>query len=157
LHHHKRKHGLSFKDRLIAHLPRYAPWAARAAWLANLRDTLPGAAGLSERWLGLSAQRSLPRWRTDTFLDSQRSRVDRGTRGSVVLFVDTFNNYFEPENARAAFNVLRAAGYQVEVARAANDDARPGRPLCCGRTYLAAGLVNEARHEARRVLAALGP
>jgi Fe-S oxidoreductase len=54
-------------------------------------------------------------------------------------------------------NVLRAAGYRVEIARPAPGDAEPARPLCCGRTYLATGLVDEARHEARRVLAALGP
>jgi FAD/FMN-containing dehydrogenase/Fe-S oxidoreductase len=154
---YRRKHGLSLKDRLIAHLPRYAPWAARMPWLANLRDTLPGAAALSERWLGLSAQRSLPRWRNDTFFNVYRPSHAAGGGTTVVLFVDTFNNYFEPENAGAAVSVLRAAGYQVEVARAARDDAQPDRALCCGRTYLAAGLVDAARHEARRVLAALAP
>ena len=74
-----------------------------------------------------------------------------------MLFVDTFTNYFEPENARAALAVLRAAGYRVHVARARADDAEPARPLCCGRTYLAAGLVDEAKREARRVVAALAP
>jgi Fe-S oxidoreductase len=53
--------------------------------------------------------------------------------------------------------VLRAAGYRVHVARATSDDAEPGRPLCCGRTYLAAGLVDEAKNEARRVVAAMAP
>jgi Fe-S oxidoreductase len=191
LHRYKRRHGLTLKDRLVAFLPRYAPWAARFPWLANLRDTVPGAAALSERWLGLSAQRTLPRWRRDTFLRSlppplagggggvSRSAsfappqpgapasapVDgRGggavgipTPNTVVLFADTFTNYFEPENAHAALDVLRAAGFDVHVARAAPDDREPGRPLCCGRTFLASGLVDEARHEARRVLAALAP
>ena len=53
--------------------------------------------------------------------------------------------------------MLRAAGYRVQVARADGADAEPRRPLCCGRTYLAAGLVDEAKHEARRVVAALAP
>ena len=53
--------------------------------------------------------------------------------------------------------MLRAAGYRVRVARADAADAEPERPLCCGRTYLAAGLVDEAKHEARRVVAALLP
>ena len=75
----------------------------------------------------------------------------------VVLFVDTFTQYFEPENAHAAMKVLNAAGYRVLVARADAGDAEPGRPLCCGRTFLSAGLVDEARHEARRVVAALMP
>jgi len=71
----------------------------------------------------------------------------------VVLLVDTFNRYFEPENARAALAVLEAAGYDVHLPRAADG----GRPLCCGRTFLAAGLVEEARREARRVVETLRP
>ena len=67
-YHWQKKHGLSLKDRIVAHLPRWAPWAARLPLLANLRDTLPGAARLSERLAGFSAQRTLPRWRSDTFL-----------------------------------------------------------------------------------------
>jgi Fe-S oxidoreductase len=74
-----------------------------------------------------------------------------------VLFADTFNNYFEPENAHAALHVLRAANYGVQIAHPAKNDPDPSRPLCCGRTYFASGLVDEARHEARRVLAALAP
>jgi Fe-S oxidoreductase len=53
--------------------------------------------------------------------------------------------------------LLRAAGYRVHVARAATGDAEPNRPLCCGRTYLASGLVDEARREAQRVLLSLRP
>ena len=71
----------------------------------------------------------------------------------VVLFIDTFNRYFEPENARAAVRVLQAAGYTVHLPRASVG----GRPLCCGRTFLASGLVDEARAEARRMIDALAP
>ena len=155
LYHYHVRHGLSLKDRLVAYLPRYAPWAARLPWLANLRDTLPGLAALSEALLGLSAKRALPKWRGDPFLSCASSSGNaRGAeRGEVVLLVDTFNNYFEPDNARAAQAVLEAAGYGVHIARAADG----GRPLCCGRTFLASGLVEEARAEARRTIAALEP
>lgn len=74
-----------------------------------------------------------------------------------MLLVDTFNNYFEPDNARAALAVLEAAGYRVHLARAADDEGENARPLCCGRTFLASGLVDEARAEARRTMAALRP
>jgi len=158
LHHRQRAHGLAVRDRLVAHLPHWAPWAARLPALCNLRNTLPGAAKLGEAWLGFSARRRLPAWRTDTFLRAARSRSeDTGGSADVVLFVDTFTNYFEPENAHAAVNVLRAAGSRVHVARAVAADAAPRRPLCCGRTFLAAGLVDEAKREARRVVAALLP
>jgi Fe-S oxidoreductase len=80
-------------------------------------------------------------------------RAERGFSGpEVVLLVDTFNRYFEPENARAAERVLRRSGYRV-----LNPDPARGRPLCCGRTFMAAGLVDEARTEARRMLEALAP
>ena len=139
-------------------MPQWAPWAARLHWLANLRDRLPGAAALGARWLGFAAERSLPRWRRDTFLQAHGDAAHaNATDVDVVLFVDTFTNYFEPENARAALGVLRAAGYRVHVARAALSDRQRSRPLCCGRTYLAAGMVDEAKREARRMLAALAP
>jgi len=155
LHHYHKRHGLSLKDRLIAYLPRYAPWAARLPWLANLRDAIPGLPALSETLLGLSAKRSLPKWRNDPFLSSTHAPAKRegDEQCEVVLLVDTFNNYLEPDNARAALAVLEAAGYRVHLARAANGE----RPLCCGRTFLASGLVDEARVEARRTLEALQP
>ncbi|HEX9905340.1 MAG TPA: FAD-linked oxidase C-terminal domain-containing protein [Propylenella sp.] len=144
--------GLSLRDRLVAYLPRYAPWAARAPWLMNLRDRVPGAAILSERVAGLAARRPLPRWRSDIFRPDGHSPFASGA-SEVVLFADTFNTYFEPENLRAATRVLTAAGYRVRAATPI--DGR--RPLCCGRTFLSAGLVDEARAEARRLTAALSP
>jgi Fe-S oxidoreductase len=62
LHHYRQRHGLSLRDRLIAYLPRYAPYAARLAPLLNLRNRLPALAALGERLLGLSARRQLPQW-----------------------------------------------------------------------------------------------
>ena len=158
LHQYHQRHGYSMKDRLIAWLPRYAPMASRLAPLFNLRDRVPGLAALSESLLGLSAKRSLPQWRRDTFFASvaasgRKDATPGDGSGEVVLFVDCFNNYHEPENARAALRVLEAAGYTVHIARA-NDGSRP---LCCGRTFLASGMVEEAKKEALRMLAAFKP
>jgi FAD/FMN-containing dehydrogenase/Fe-S oxidoreductase len=154
LYHYRKRHGMRLKDKLVANLPRYAPWAAKFAPLLNLRDRLPGAARLSEHWLGLSAKRSLPRWRGDTFMAGVGAPgAAPAGAAEVVLFADTFNNYFESENANAALRVLRAAGYHVHVARAQGES----RPLCCGRTYLAAGQVDQAKQEARRSIDALLP
>ncbi|MEM8689988.1 MAG: heterodisulfide reductase-related iron-sulfur binding cluster, partial [Pseudomonadota bacterium] len=75
------------------------------------------------------------------------------TPRSVVLLADTFNRYFEPENLEAAETVLTAGGYRVHTPGAADGN----RPLCCGRTLLAAGLVDEARAEAQRTVQALLP
>jgi FAD/FMN-containing dehydrogenase/Fe-S oxidoreductase len=151
LAHYRRRHALRLGERLIAYLPRYAPFARRLGPLLNLRDRVAGAAAVSERWLGLSARRRLPRWRRDPFV-ADRDAGGGGTAGEVVLFVDTFSRYFEPENARAAVQVLRAAGYQVHLPL-----LRGERPPCCGRTFLASGLVDEAKVEARRLLELLHP
>ena len=159
LGHYKKKHGLTLRDRLIAFLPRYAPLASRFSGVMNLRNVLPGMAALSEKFTGLSAKRSLPNWHGQPFRDAEVAANGKGAASAaaagreVVLLVDTFNRYFEPENARAAVAVLQAAGYTVHTAKAADGD----RPLCCGRTFLSAGLVDEAKAEARRSLDALKP
>ena len=70
----------------------------------------------------------------------------------MILWADTFNRNFEPENLHAAARVLAAAGYVVEIA-----EPESGRPLCCGRTYLAAGLVKEAAAEMARAATTLLP
>jgi Fe-S oxidoreductase len=143
--------GLSLHNWLVGYLPRYAPIASRIPGLLNLRDMLPGAAALSERIAAFSARRMLPRWRSDWFRDPQ---VAGEGRRDVILFADTFNRYFEPENLHAAVKVLGAGGYRVEVATPSGGSHRP---LCCGRTFLAVGRVDEARREAERTLAALAP
>ncbi len=156
-----RSHGIPLKDRLVARLPELARWGRRWPWLFNLRDRLPGAAALSERWLGLSAQRSLPRFRADDFqaaaptlgLSTSDAVLAAAADGrAVVLFVDTFNGAFETENASDAVRVLQAAGYAVHVATQAD-----GRPPCCGRTLLAAGLAAEARARALALVQTFQP
>ncbi len=143
------KRRVPLRTRLVAHLPRYAPWAAKLPKLFNLRDRVPGLARVSELALGLSAKRRLPAWRRDAFRDPSAN----GEPAPVVLFVDTFNRYYEPENVHAAIAVLRHLGHRIAVASPRSG----GRPLCCGRTYLNAGFIREARAEAKRVLSALEP
>jgi Fe-S oxidoreductase len=151
LHAWRTEHGLTLRDRLVAYLPRYAPFASRIAALMNVRNAVPAIAALMENITGFSRKRELPRWRSDTFLRS--APASRAGEREVVLWVDTFNNYFEPENAHAAHAVLTAAGYTVHVARPADG----GRPLCCGRTFLSTGLVEEAKHEMTRAVETLAP
>ncbi len=149
------REGVPLQQRLIAYLPRYAPSFSRVSWLANLRDRIPGAAHLSERLLGFSRKRSLPRWHASFLRDAKPAQpTATGLQREVLLFVDTFNNYFARENARAATRVLEAAGYTVHTNAVPTVGARP---LCCGRTFLTAGMVEHARGEARRTLDTLLP
>jgi FAD/FMN-containing dehydrogenase/Fe-S oxidoreductase len=168
LAHYKARHGHTLKDRLVAYLPDYAAQMSRFAGVMNLRDALPGAAWLSERLLGLSARRALPRWRRDTFwrragerdvaamLSSAEATIQAARAGAkaAVLFVDTFNGTFESENAVAAVRVLRASGYTLHALGRSGVD---GRHHCCGRTFLAGGFVAEAKAKAGALIDALFP
>jgi FAD/FMN-containing dehydrogenase/Fe-S oxidoreductase len=155
LHHYHKRHGLPLRERLIAYMPRYAPFAARLAPVVNLRDRIPFLAKLSEKWLGFSAKRTLPQWRkpwTQTGVPAAPHDL-KGDGRDIVLFGDTFNRYFERENLEAAERVLTAAGYRLHRVEVTGSS----RPMCCGRTYLASGQTDEARAELRRTLGALRP
>jgi Fe-S oxidoreductase len=147
LHHWNARHGVPRSERLTAYLPRYAAAASRLAPLLNLRNSVRALAVLGEKLTGLSSRRRLPAFRRDIYRPAKSSQAGRAGK-EVVLFVDCFSRYFEPENARAARAVLEAGGYAV-----VEDDASP--PLCCGRTFLSAGLVDQAREELSRLLQAL--
>ena len=141
------RYGLKWRETLIAELPRYAKFVSQIPMLANARDHLPPLRWLSEYFLGFSAGRRLPKWRRDKFRDQEAAaNAPASPRGEVYLFADTFNRYFEPENLRAALKVLAAAGYRARIPKV------EGRPLCCGRTWLAAGMVDRARAEAARTM-----
>ncbi len=147
------RQGLSLHDRLVGYLPRYAPFAARWPGLANLRNKQRLLRQWSEKYAGLSVQRDLPRWSANPWRETDRA-VGASDGASVAFFADTFNRYFEPENIEAALAVLTAAGNRVYLPKA---EGGTHRPLCCGRTFLAVGLIDEARREAERCIAALAP
>ena len=145
----RRRHG-AHEDRIPGALPQAPrPDAARA------RDRLPAALRAAGGRACAALRTSATRWCSSGFAGftdaTRRCRRGATTISStgawpksgereVVLLVDTFNRYFEPENARAAIRVLQAAGYRVHAAQ----PREGGRPLCCGRTFLSAGLVDEA-------------
>jgi Fe-S oxidoreductase len=145
---------LSLRDRLVAYLPRYARLARALAPLVNLRNRSAFLSRLGERVAGFAAARKLPTWQRRGF---DRSMVERhrgaGARGTVALLADTFNSNFEPENLEATVEVLERIGYRVAIIEAQGG----ARPVCCGRTFLSAGLVEEARAEARRLIDAVRP
>src|SRR5262249_36497954 len=96
---YRAKHGARLRDKAIAYLPHYA------RFLTFLPPRLRQGGGL----LGFSARRGLPAWSAQPY----RETAPKGDGRSVAFFADTFNRYFEPENAAAARKVLDAAGYHV--------------------------------------------
>jgi Fe-S oxidoreductase len=146
---HAKKYGLDINSKLIAYLPKYAAFASNFSKLFNLRDKIPGAAKISELLFGFTAQRPLPEWRNDFFRNSElpNSIEKINDQTPIILFVDTFNRYYEPENIRSAIKVLKSAGYFPFI-----PNSKDNKALCCGRTYLSNGLIENAKIEASKIL-----
>jgi FAD/FMN-containing dehydrogenase/Fe-S oxidoreductase len=151
-----KRSGFSRKDRLIAGLPALARRVAKmplAAGLLNLRNHSGMLRVLGEKWFGIAAERTLPKWRSDTFAKNLTGALQADlTDCDVVLWADTFNNAYEPEHLHAALAVMHQLGFRVAISGAASVT-----PLCCGRTHLSVGMIEEARGLAQQTLAALAP
>src|SRR5262245_12090294 len=152
------KFELSLHDKLVGFLPHYAPNASQWTQFFNMRDRSALLRKASQLVAGFSSSRSLPKWRKDTYRDRSDWRYTTHEENAqvreVVLFADTFNRYFERENLDAALSVLVAGGYRVYAPMPADPE---DRPLCCGRTFLAVGLIDEARREMERTMNVLAP
>jgi Fe-S oxidoreductase len=152
------KFELSLHEKLVGFLPHYAPFAVKWSRFFNLRDHSGILRKASQLIAGFSSSRSLPKWRKDTYRDRSDWRYttveQNAAAREVVLFADTFNRYFERENLDDALSVLVAGGYRVYAPLPPDPN---DRPLCCGRTFLAVGLIDEARREMQRTMDALAP
>lgn len=152
--------GIPLRNRLFAALPKLLVKFPMLGRLIRWRNRHRILAKCSDRLLGISADMKLPEPAGQPFnAASIRGKLKYDTdMPEVVLFVDTFNRHFNPTVAEAAVSVLAAAGYRVHLLD--DDEHHAGserRPLCCGRTYFANGMIVEARHEANRLLQALAP
>ena len=163
---YKKRVGHSLRDLAVAYLPKYAATISNIPLLPtllNLRNRIAPIAKLQEWFMGISAQRSLPIWKSQTFWKQKKAHsyqysptqlVSEDGKG-VVLLADTFNAYFEDENLQAAIKVLEAAGYRVHIPHKSQDKSANrnnastqnscSKEFCCGRTYLAAGMVEQAK------------
>ena len=156
----RRRHGLTARQKLIAFLPRYAPWASRLAPLLNLRDRDPGPGGADARsWLGTLGQAIAAAMAARYFLELLRAvaafraatPATRESRSEVVLLADTFNNYFEPENLRARMRSAGSGGLSRAHRRPRVTAA--GRCAAAGPSLGRAG--RRGAREARRLIEAL--
>ncbi len=125
-------------------------WARMASYaprLANLSTQLPVLRGIAKRIVGMPQQRSIPAFANGTFRSWFESRQPKNVHGEpVLLWPDTFNNYFHPETAKAAVNVLERGGFQVRL---------PKQILCCGRPLYDFGMLDRAKRLLLRILRVL--
>ncbi|WP_353202588.1 FAD-linked oxidase C-terminal domain-containing protein [Polynucleobacter sp.] len=172
---YKKRTGHSFRDLAVAYLPKYAPLISSIPFLPailNLRNHIKPIAKVQEWLMGISAQRSLPIWKGNTFWNDSKTitsyqftpeQLSSGSDKGVVLIADTFNAYFENENLTAALQVLKAAGYRVHIPQKNKSvNQKPAnnicsKEFCCGRTYLAAGMVDKAKETLGELVGHLAP
>ncbi|MBX5491923.1 MAG: FAD-binding oxidoreductase [Chloroflexi bacterium] len=127
----------------------WARLAGLAPWAANFATQTPLLRDLAKAIAGAAPARQLPPFARRSFQAWYRRRPPRnGDRPQVILWPDTFNNYFLPRTARAALEVLQAAGWQVVV---------PPQALCCGRPLYDYGMLDLAKRHLRQILAVLRP
>jgi FAD/FMN-containing dehydrogenase/Fe-S oxidoreductase len=130
-------------------IDKWARLASVAPGFANLFTQLPGLRDVAKMMAGVPRQRRIPAFAAQTFQAWFRGRKPRSRTGlKVLLWADTFNNYFMPETAQAAVEVLEHAGCEVEVL---------DQHLCCGRPLYDYGFLDMAKSYLRRNLAALAP
>jgi Fe-S oxidoreductase len=115
----------------------WARMASNTPRLLNLATQTPVVRALAKWAAGMPQERSIPAFATQTFRSwFRRRQAARHSGPPVLLWPDTFNNYFHPATARAATEVLEAAGFTVRL---------PGKILCCGRPLYDFGMLDRAR------------
>ncbi|MDQ2908452.1 MAG: FAD-binding oxidoreductase [Candidatus Eremiobacteraeota bacterium] len=126
-----------------AHVASYAPW------LVNAVTQTPLLRDVAKFFAGMAPQRSIPAFAPKPFKTLFAERQPRNPNGPpVILWADTFNNYFHTATAVAAVDVLEDAGFRVIV---------PLETLCCGRPLYDYGMLDLAKTFLRQVLASLRP
>jgi Fe-S oxidoreductase len=122
-------------------------WARIASRVPRLANFVAHTPGLSQafKWLGgIAPQRNVPKFARRTFRSWFESRMPLNARGPrVLLWADTFNNFFHPEVAQAAVDLLEDAGFRVAI--------QPER-LCCGRPLYDYGMLDLAKRKLRQIL-----
>jgi FAD/FMN-containing dehydrogenase/Fe-S oxidoreductase len=133
----------------FGHVDKWARLASLAPGFVNLFTQLPVLSFAAKKAAGMPRQRQIPAFAAQSFKSwFRRRRPQVQSERRVVLWPDTFNNYFFPETAQAAVEVLEAAGYQVEV---------PEPHVCCGRPLYDYGFLKTAIRYLERDLAVLKP
>ena len=128
----------------------WARVASHVAGMVNLTTQLPLLRDIAKLVAGIPTQRSIPAFAPKTFKNwfYRRPPQRNADASRVLLWPDTFNNYFQPATAKAAVDVLESAGFRVIVPRA---------NLCCGRPLYDHGMLDRAQALLLQILDELSP
>ena len=126
----------------------WARIASRFPALANFFGAAPGITHLTKSLLHIHPNRTLPRFEKAFTRKKSGPLPASESLSPVFLWADTFNNYFHPTTMQAAQEVLREAGFAVQL---------PQKHLCCGRPLYDFGMLDTAKQYLLNVLDALTP
>ena len=130
-------------------IDRWAALGSFAPGAANLLSNAPRSKRWLQKKLELAPQREMPQLAPVSFQKwAAKQRIAKDGSPGVVLWADTFNNYFKPETSQAAFEVLTRAGFGVRV---------PRGHLCCGRPLYDFGMLDRAKQYLQRIMKVLAP
>jgi FAD/FMN-containing dehydrogenase/Fe-S oxidoreductase len=149
LHYYYQANGLPVRNRIFGRIADLSKLGSRFATVSNRITSSRASRWMMDRFLGIDIRRPLPAFASEKFTDwfNTRLRLTYATRGTVVLFNDTFVTYNTPEIGRAAVELLEAAGYHVELVN----------KKCCGRPLISKGMLAEAKKNAAWNVAQLKP
>ena len=147
LSHYYDERARPFRHYAFTHIDRWSRLASMAPRLANFLTHAPGLRGIAKVAAGVAPEREVPRFANHSFQRLIKKRNKAKSSGSpVMLWPDTFNNYFHPETAMAAVDVLEAAGFTVRF---------PKENVCCGRPLYDFGMLDRAKRLLLRTLSTL--
>ena len=145
------KHGLPLRARAFGEVARLSRIGQAIAPVTNLLGSLPPSKLFAERVFGIARQRPLPKFalrRFSSWFARRGAQAQKGTRGDVIYFHDTFTEYMTPEVGRSAVRVLEALGYNVSI------ETQRG---CCGRPLISKGQLKKAKGWAQKNVEVLAP
>ena len=129
---------------------RWASLAAHAPAVANAFTQTPGLSRMAKAIVDMPAERRIPPFAPRSFTSWFREQPAPNANSPVLLWADTFNNYFHPESLASAATVLLDAGYHVSVPSQSS-------PMCCGRPLYDYGMVSTARRRLQKIMRELAP
>jgi FAD/FMN-containing dehydrogenase/Fe-S oxidoreductase len=135
---------------LFGYMFRWAKIASLAPGIANFFTQAPPFSTIAKRVASMAPQRRIPMFAPQTFRQwfARRTPPIRAGADRVVLWVDTWNEHFHPQTARAAVEVLESAGYEVLI---------PPKQVCCGRPLYDYGLLPQAKRQLEQIVGMLRP
>jgi FAD/FMN-containing dehydrogenase/Fe-S oxidoreductase len=143
LHQYQQKNGTSLRTKLLININKLAKIGSHFPKLANLLASNSLLRMKLHFFLGIHKDAKLPKLTGETFYKWFKNNSQYISNKKVLLFIDTFTNYFDPSIGRSAIKLINALGYAVEIVE---------KQFCCGRPAISKGQLNLAKELAENTV-----